>query len=137
MRCDIRRVRLNLKMLNDGVKYRVSAASLQKIFEQAFRDLHRSHCTKRAKYRREGELMNYGWPVNREKERERESERSVLCRSLPPPGLWKCHAASVAMQMVTLECYKREGRKSRAGFVRKNTRKRETQGSCFIFVCFF
>lgn len=27
-----------------------------------------------------GELMNYGWPVNREKKRER--ERSALCRSL-------------------------------------------------------
>ncbi len=57
--------------------------------------------------------MNYGWPVNRERarERERERERSVLCRSLPPPGLWKCHAVSVAMQMVTLECCKREGEK--------------------------
>lgn len=49
--------------------------------------------------------MNYGWPVNRERERK----RSVLCRSLPPPGLWKCHAVSVAMQMVTLEWCKKGG----------------------------
>lgn len=48
--------------------------------------------------------MNYG-PVNRER------ERSVLRHSLPPPGLWKCHTASVAMQMVTLGCCKREGGK--------------------------
>lgn len=71
--------------------------------------------------------MNYGWPVNRERERE----RSVLCRSLPPPGLWKCHAASVAMQMVTLECCKREGRKSRASS-REKYEKRETE-DCFLF----
>ena len=32
----------------------------------------------------------------------------MLCRSPPPPGLWKCHAVSVAMQMVTLECCKSE-----------------------------
>lgn len=75
--------------------------------------------------------MNYGWPVNAERERE----KSVLCRSFLPPGLWKCHAVSVAMQMVTLECCKRGKRKElkaereRDGAKRK--RRRRAAG-CFL-----
>lgn len=74
--------------------------------------------------------MNYGWPVNIERERE----GSVLGRPLPPPGLWKCHAVSVAMQMVTPECCEREergGKKERKK--EKPARKRDLEELVLIF----
>lgn len=37
--------------------------------------------------------MNYEWPANTKRGRGLHSSR--------PPGLWKCHAASVALQMAT------------------------------------
>lgn len=66
-----------------GTKYRPKKK--KKVSQRAFRKKPASVTLQRERERKygedeKGELMNYGWPVNREKKRER--ERSALCRSL-------------------------------------------------------
>lgn len=66
----------------DGTKYRPKKKK-KYLNELSGKNLHQSHCRERERRYGEdekGELMNYGWPVNREKKIER--ERSALCRSL-------------------------------------------------------
>lgn len=55
----------------------------------------------------------------------------MLCRSLPPPGLWKCHAVSVAMHTVTLECCKRKEGGNR-GMAKTREKGNERMGFYFL-----